>query len=186
MSKAFETLPATLDAVWQRLGRGVADRRAPARHPVLATAGLHGGAAARVVVLRAADRAAARIEVHTDTASGKIAELRADPACALVVWDPRAQLQIRLSATATILTGDAAASRWARIPDGARTNYGGSPAPGAPLSDPDDHAPGATSDRFAVLDLALDAIETLHLGRDRHRRARFLRADGFAGQWIAP
>ncbi|MGI1663512.1 pyridoxamine 5'-phosphate oxidase family protein [Palleronia sp. KMU-117] len=186
MSKTFETLPGTLDAVWQRLARGVADRRAPARHPVLATAGQNGGAAARVVVLRAADRANARIEVHTDTASGKIAEVTADPACALVVWDPRAQVQIRLTATASILSGADAAGRWARIPEGARTNYGGAPAPGTPLADPAEHRPGATFDRFAVLDLRIDAIETLHLGRDRHRRARFERADGFAGRWIAP
>ncbi len=183
---SFETLPGTLDQVWQRMARGVADRRAPARHPVLATAGLGGGAAARVVVLRAADRTGARIEVHTDTASGKIAELRADPRAALVIWEPRAQFQIRLTVTATILTGDDAAAHWARIPDGARSNYGGDPAPGTPLGDPAEHTPGATPDRFAVLDLRIEGIETLHLGRTRHRRARFGRADGFAGHWIAP
>lgn len=182
----FETLPGTLDQVWQRLARGVTDRRAPARHPVLATAGLDGGAEARIVVLRAVDRALGRIEVHTDTASGKIAEIRADPGAALVIWEPRAQFQIRLGATATILTGADAAARWARIPEGARVNYGGDPAPGTPLTDPSDHASGASQDRFAVLDLRIDAIETLHLGRTRHRRARFLRADGFAGHWVAP
>lgn len=182
----FETLPGTLEQVWHRLARGVADRRAPARHPVLATAGIDGGAAARVVVLRTADRAGARIEVHTDTASGKIAELRTDPHAALVIWEPRAQFQIRLTATATILTGAEAAARWARMPDGARVNYGGDPAPGAPLADPANHTPGASKDRFAVLDLRIDGIETLHLGRTRHHRARFLRADGFTGQWVAP
>jgi hypothetical protein len=103
-----------------------------------------------------------------------------------VVWEPRAQLQIRLTAAAAVLTGAHAADRWARIPEGARTNYGGAPAPGTPLADPADHTPGATFDRFAVLDLRIERIETLHLSRDRHRRARFERAEGFAGRWIAP
>lgn len=183
---ALTTLPGTLDQVWQRLARGVADRRAPARHPVLATAGADRGPSARLVVLRAADRGEARLEVHTDTASGKIADLRADPRAALVIWEARAHLQIRIEAVATILTGAEAAGRWARIPDGARQNYGGTPPPGTPLSDPADHVPAPASGRFAVLDLRIEAIETLHLGRTLHRRARFVRADEFAGQWIAP
>ena len=62
------TLDDTLNDVWQRLGRGVADRKAPARHPVLATVGKNGGEA-RMVVLRGADRATGCLEVHTDRKS---------------------------------------------------------------------------------------------------------------------
>lgn len=39
MNEWWTTLPTTLDQVWQRLSRGVADRRAFASHPTLATTG---------------------------------------------------------------------------------------------------------------------------------------------------
>jgi drug/metabolite transporter (DMT)-like permease len=52
--------------VWARLLRGVGDRHAPARHPVLATVAQGGMPQARTVVLRAADAAAGTLDIHTD------------------------------------------------------------------------------------------------------------------------
>lgn len=179
MTDPFATLEGTLDQVWQRLGRGVADRRAPARHPVLATAGAEGGEA-RVVVLRGLDRAAGTLEIHTDTASGKVADLRANPGATLLVWDEKAKLQIRLRVTIAIAEADPAA--WARVPDTARGVYGGTPPPGTPITAPQDHAPAPDPARFAVLTARLREIETLHLGTP-HRRAMF--RDGGA-TWLAP
>lgn len=172
-----------LDVAWQRLGRGAADRRSDARTPVLATTGLDGRPQARVLVLRRVDRTAGEVELHTDTASPKVAELRADPRAALTVWDGKADLQIRLALTVTILAGDAVADRWQRVPPGSRLQYGG-PRPGAPVTDPiarDLPDPA----RFAVLLGRIDEIDLLHLG-DRHLRALYRRADGFTGQWLAP
>lgn len=182
----FMALDATLDEVWRRLGRGVADRRAPARHPVLATAGA-GGPEARVVVLRAAERAGATVEFHTDRRSGKIADLAGDPRAALVVWEARAHLQLRLRVHARVLDGAAAAERWARVPPAARGNYGG-PVPGGPEAAPEEAGGAglAAEEAFAPVLCRIDEIETLHLGRDRHRRAVFARAEGFAGRWVAP
>ena len=159
--------------------RGVADRRAPARHPVLATVGSN-GAEARVVVLRAADREAETLTIHTDSASGKVAELRETPGAALLVWDAEAKLQIRLRATVDILMGDA--ETFARLPDAARANYGGTPAPGTPIPDPGAHDPAPDARRFTLLLAHVREIETLHLGTP-HRRARF--RDGEA-TWLAP
>ena len=87
------------DRAWQKIARGVADRRAPARHPVLATVGREGGGEARIVVLRGADRQAATLVLHTDGASAKVGEVRAEPRATLLVWDPGARLQIRMRAT---------------------------------------------------------------------------------------
>lgn len=173
------TLEDTLNDVWQRLGRGVADRKAAARHPVLATVGETGGEA-RMVVLRGADRATGCLEVHTDAASAKVKELRANPNATLLIWDQKARLQIRLRVTITIKEGDAGA--WSRVPDTARGVYGGTPPPGARIETPSDHAPNPTPERFAVLTCRIVEIETLTLDTP-HRRARF--CDGSA-QWIAP
>ncbi len=185
MSDALHRLDGTLEAVWQRLARGVADRRAAARHPVLATVGRARGAEARVVVLRRADREAGVLDVHTDTASGKIAEIARDPMATLLVWDARAQLQIRLRVTVEVRQDLDAQAEWARVPDASRKNYGGTP-PGTAIDAPEAAEDGAEAARFAVLSCRIDEIETLHLGRDRHYRAIFRRDAGFAGAWLAP
>lgn len=173
-----------LAQAWTLLGRGVADRHAAARHPVLATVSPEGWADARTVVLRGAVAESALLTVHTDSASEKIAALKANPRCTLLVWNPKAHLQIRIRAKAEISCGDDAA--WARMPDGARQVYGGTPPSGTVLDDPADHAPGPDRARFAVIDCQAEEIDLLHLGQDRHRRALYARADGWRGQWIAP
>ncbi|WP_138468718.1 pyridoxamine 5'-phosphate oxidase family protein [Poseidonocella sp. HB161398] len=177
-------LAALFDEAWQMLEDGVRDRAAAARLPVLATAGLNGGAEARMVVLRAADRQAARLEVHTDALSGKAAELAADPRATLVVWDPGAALQLRLRVRATLLPGDP--QRWEAVPGLARAAYGGTPPPGTPLGQPSDWQAAPRIERHLALLLDLEALEVLHLGVALHRRARFEASSGWQGHWIAP
>ena len=169
--------------IWQRLARGVRDRRAASRHPVLATVGRAGGAEARVLVLRGASRANATLKLHTDSASGKVAELRAEPRACLLVWDAAARLQIRLRGRVEVRPGDAA--EWRRVPEGARAAYGGTP-PGAPLAAPEEVDATPDPARFTVLTARLEEIEALHLGQPHHRRARFRADEGWAGRWIAP
>lgn len=183
MSEWFETLPSTHTRVWQTLGRGVKDRKSPARNLVLASAGVDGGAEARVVVLRAARPDQHEIEVHTDRESAKTAELERDPQCTALIWDAKANLQIRLRANARLIHADE--TTWARVPDGARQVYGGTPPPGAPLTDPTEHANAPALERFTRVILHIFEVETLHLGRDTHRRAQFLAPD-WQGTWRAP
>lgn len=171
--------------VWARLVRGVGDRHAPARHPTLATVSSAGGPEARTVVLRAADPGTGTLEIHTDRRSAKVAALQADPRAALHVWDASAHLQTRIEATVTILTGAAVAQIWARVPDPSRQAYGGLPAPGLPVTDPAAHQRRSDPADFAVLRCTVQVIEALHLG-PQHRRARFSRDAGWAGQWRAP
>jgi pyridoxamine 5'-phosphate oxidase len=186
MVEWYTELATTFDEVWRELARGVADRHAAARHPAVATVGRDGGGEVRTVVLRAADRAAGRVAFHTDLAATKVAEIRAAPRLALMVWDAHLRLQIRLRATAEVHTGAAVADVWAELSEAERANYGGAPTPGTPLAAPEDHEAGADPRRFAVVRCALDEIETLHLGPDRHRRARFTAAAGWRGTWQAP
>jgi pyridoxamine 5'-phosphate oxidase len=175
-------LAATLAAAWATLEAGVGDRAAPARHIVLATSGA-AGPEARLLVLRAADRGAGTLTLHTDAATAKAAELAADPRAALLVWDPDARLQIRLRARVALRPGTPA--EWDALPAGSRALYGGTPAPGAPVAAPAAHRPEPDPARFAILTATIDQIETLSLGTP-HARARFARGEGFSGTWIAP
>ena len=185
MSEWFETLAGLHDQVWQRLGRGVADRRAPGRQPTLATVSADGWPEARTVVLRRAERSAALLEVYTDSMSDKIASLSHAPRAALHVWEPKLDFQMRLQADVTLLQGDAVANRWESVPDIARLSYGVTPPPGAPIAAALDYDKTPDQSRFCVLSLTLTHIDVVHLG-DAHRRAAFRADDGWAGQWLVP
>lgn len=185
---------ATLDSlhaqIWTRLTRGVHDRRAPARHPTLATVDASGKPQARSVVLRAADAAAGTLSLYTDRHSAKVSELTANPSAALHIWDSVAHLQIRIEASATVLTAATAdadiAHLWARIPEPSRYAYSSTATPGQPIPEALAYTKTPDASAFALLRLTVSAIDALHLGRDQHRRARFTRADGWAGQWLVP
>lgn len=174
-----------LDHVWLRLGRGVVDRKADARHPVFATAGTH-GPEARIVVLRQADRTASAVSVYTDLRSVKINELRQEPRASLLVWEQKARLQIRLRAHVEIKSGQAVAEQWQRVPAAARKVYGSEPAPGTPIDHPEQLITQANSNAFGILVCHVREIETLYLGPDLHRRARFCVDTAWMGQWLAP
>ena len=178
-------LAAFLDLGWQRLTRGVADRRAAARHPVFATVSPDGAPEARTVVLRGANRAEGTVEIHTDGGSDKVASLRANPRAQLMVWDEKAKLQIRLSTRVTIHQGSEVADRWKNVPAGSRIAYGASPNPGTPIPTAHAYTKLASLDWFTVLSCRIDAIELMQL-IEPHRRAVFQSADGWIGAWRVP
>lgn len=171
--------------VWIRLVRGVRDRRAPTRHPTLATVTPDGKPQARTVVLRAADKATGSLDIHTDLQSAKVSEVRNMPFAALHVWDEAARLQMRLEATVTILTGADAAAIWGNVPEVSRQSYGSLPAPGQPIELALGYTKQPDPASFAILRLTVQTIDAVHLGPD-HRRARFDRDTGWVGTWLAP
>ena len=179
------TLDGLYAQVWARLMRGVADRRAAARHPTLATVSPDGWPEARTVVLRAADPATSTLDLHTDLRSAKVAALRTTPRAALHIWDQSAHLQIRLLADVTILTGGNVAATWAKVPDASRRAYGMTPAPGHSIPTALDYQVTPEKTFFTVLRCTVQAMDILHLGTD-HRRASFDRASGWAGAWLSP
>ncbi|MEM7075636.1 MAG: pyridoxamine 5'-phosphate oxidase family protein [Pseudomonadota bacterium] len=174
-----------LDEAWQRLCCGVADAQSPARYPSLATVSPTGAPQVRTVALRAANRLADTVEVQTDTQSSKMAALHANPLVELHVWEPETRVQTRLSARAEILTGETTRARWEAVPAPSRLSYGTRPAPGTPIGHVYDYEKPPDPSRFAVIVCHLTAIDLVHLG-DRHRRARYLSEDGWAGTWLAP
>ncbi len=161
---------------WALLERGVADRRSPARHPTFATVSPQGRPEARTVVLRAARRADAEIEVHSDTRAAKIAALEQTPHAAIHIWHPGHRLQIRLMTRVHVAGGASVKAKWDRVPDGSRTAYGAEPTPGTRIAEAGAYTHAPKLENFAVLTCAIEEMELLHLG-DPHRRARFLREE---------
>jgi pyridoxamine 5'-phosphate oxidase len=178
-------LDTLYDHAWQRLTRGLHDRQAPARHPTLATVSPEGWPQARTVVLRAADRTARRLEIHTNLHSPKIDDLRSTAMAALHVWDSGSRLQIRLQADVVIAEGTDVLGVWAAVPERSRTAYSRSQVPGQPIASALAYEPQPEAAAFAVLHLDIRVMDLLHLGT-HHRRAQFTRETDWAGQWLAP
>ena len=183
MTDDFRTLEGMLEALWQRLERGLHDTDAPARTLALATSGPD-GAAVRLVVLRGLDRSAATLTFYTHTHSPKIAQLKDDPRAELLLWDPNALFQVRLSAHVSMKPGSA--NEWDGLTRGARLNYATDPLPGTLLHDPDANTPTPDPALLTILTASIGSIDLLHLGALPHARARFSREDDFTGRWIAP
>ncbi len=180
-----DALESLYEQVWVRLQRGVNDRHAPGRHPALATVDAQGAPQIRTVVLRAADQDSATLQVYTDLYATKVNEIQAHPLTAIHIWDSVAHLQIRLQANAAIRTGTEVEANWERVTAHGRKCYGMSPAPGQPINAGLAYHKAVDRDAFAVIDLSVQAMDILHLGR-QHRRARFERKSQWAGQWLAP
>lgn len=178
-------LSAFLAEAWQHLRRGAADAKSPARYPVLATVASDGTPEARTVALRRADATAAILEVHTDIQSPKVTALRNTPRAALHVWLPRARLQIRVTADVEIRTGPDVQDAWDQVPPASRVSYGTEPLPGTPIPSVHAYEKLPVRDRFAVLRCHAMHIDLVHLDTV-HRRAEYLRGNGWAGQWLAP
>ena len=178
-------LAAFLETAWQHLGRGVVDSRSPARYPTFATVSAKGMPEARTVALRRATRTEAFVDVHTDIVTPKVEALKATPHAALHIWLPKAKLQIRMTTSVEIVTGDAVADDWAQIPSNSRVSYGTQPLPGTAIGEMYDYEKPPLRERFAVLRCWIDHIDLVELA-ERHRRAEFHRSDDWKGSWRAP
>ncbi len=186
-----DTLDDVLAAALARLQGGAADPGSPWHDPTLCTVGLDGTPQARTVVLRRFDPAARLLETHTDTRSTKHAELLAHPQAGLHGWDETDKVQLRITGTATLHTGDAVAeAAWAALRPRSRATYRVQPGPGTLRETPDpagEMDEAASRAVFCVVRLAFDRLEWLQLGPQNHRRARF----GWAGaertaSWLVP
>ncbi|MBY0335496.1 MAG: pyridoxamine 5'-phosphate oxidase family protein [Acetobacteraceae bacterium] len=185
-----DDLGEALAEAFRLLARGVADRRSPFHTPALATIGADGAPEARTLVLRGFDPATRTVRLHTDVRAPKWAQLAADPRCALHLYDPGAQVQIRLRCVATRHDADAVAeAAWTASRSFSRLCYAVEPGPAtpvpAPAAAPREEANGRA--HFGALVLRFDALEWLWLAHGGHRRARFAwGADGLEATWLVP
>lgn len=186
--------PIGLDEVradaFRRLAAGVGDHGSAFRNPALGSLDAAGAPTLRTVVLRGFDAGASTLTVHSDLRAAKVAELRADVRAALHVWDPDAQVQVRIAGRATLHAGDARArAEWDGLHAGSRAIYAVAKASGTALADPagTGRVPeDAAFAHFAVIDIAMLSLEWLHLAPAGHRRARLTFGAAATAAWLVP
>lgn len=194
-------LDAIFDQCWDLLAQGVARRKSPAHAPVVATIGRSGVPSQRVLVLRMANRDSRLLRFHTDFRSDKVQDIEAQPSVSVLVYDPEAAVQLRLSGTGAIEgQGDTAEAAWASSTLFARRCYMAESGPGTVIDAPASGLPdwiegkmptneqiAPARPNFAVLLVTLTSIEWLNLANTGHRRARFeFRDDRWTGAWLIP
>jgi pyridoxamine 5'-phosphate oxidase len=192
----YDDLGETLAEAWRLIARGVADRRSPFHHPVVATLGTDGAPQARTVILRGCDVPVRTLRFHTDARSEKAREITADARAALHFYDPGAKIQLRLSGAASLHRDDAVAdAAWEGSRVFSRQCYGIAPGPGTPIAagsdftlpDVTDEATAAGRAQFTAVTVTIDALEWLYLAAAGHRRARFdWRDDSLVAEWLTP
>lgn len=179
---------------------GARDASSPLRKPALATVAATGAPALRTVILRGFDGEARLIELFTDTRSSKVAELEREPQASMLFYDPRRDVQLRLTGRAVPLTGPAAAEAWERAGLPSRRAYLAVAAPGtasmAPTSGLPPEVEGIipSADKleegrvnFALIRFGFDQADVVVLSRSGHRRARIRwPSDTAIMEWLVP
>ena len=174
-----------LTAIWAEIGDFATPRCGYAGLATLATQS-DTGPQMRNLVIRDANRRDGLVHLHTDRQTPKVTEIDANSAASLLIWRPETQLQIRLGGRAEVLGAYAARQIWADVPFASRGNYGVTPAPGSAIETSGAYKRLPDESRLAVLQFHVDHIDAVHLGKPLHIRARYDKARGWQGQWVAP
>jgi hypothetical protein len=176
--------------IWQNvlheLHRGALDPKHPFRFLTLATSGGQ-FPQVRTVVLRELT-SAMEFLVYTDVRTAKVQDLLTTPRVSLLFYHPKKQVQVRVTALATIHVGnDLALEHWKGISERRQSEYTSKLAPGIPIKKPElGWETNADSAHFSVLKFSPLSIEVLHLARDGHLRIQFELASGWQGAWMVP
>ena len=186
---------------WALLEQGASSRHSAAHHPVVATLTADGLPDQRVMILRAADRSSATLRFHTDARSPKVAQVGDGAPTHVLVYEPAAKLQLRLSGTARIETDSPTAdAAWAASTTFARRCYMAEAAPGDGIDGPTSGLPAWIEGKqpseadvapsrahFAILLVTIERIDWLHLANSGHRRAVIeQRGPDWHGGWRIP
>ena len=198
----YDDLAGALERSWRVLEEAIGDPTSPVRTPVLISISTDGLAQGRTVVLRGFNRQQRQLTIYTDARSAKVAQLRAQPACTLVAYQPNPMMQLRLSTNAignhnNEITHEA----WAVMPGPNRCNYLTDPDPGSISEQPTDGRPVINAEsvptnnenkiaysHFSVIVFTINELEWLYLPRRGHRRAQFIwdEANSLQSDWLIP
>lgn len=199
----YNDLDASFAQAWKLVEAGVTDRNSPAHMPTVGTVDAHGAPQLRIMVLREVSRKSRTLRFHTDARSNKVAQLQNGAATSILMYDPAAKAQIRLSGHAHIVSeGDLADSAWSNSTPFARRCYMAEAAPGSTMTQPSSGLPewiegkqpdeeqlADYRDNFAAVMFVTDSIEWLYLANPGHRRARWHWDQAhnlWRGSWLVP
>ena len=186
----YDNLSASCTYGWSMLERGVKDRKCAFHTPSIATISATGSPTIRTVVLRGCATEDKVLRFHTDTRSGKIAELKDNPLAAMHFYDAGAKIQLRLSVRLEMLSGDAFDAAWEATRPMSRECYQVMQSPGSVIENPQHVQFDATASQdgeahFVPVAAHVLQMEWLYLAARGHRRALF-DFENDTQNWLVP
>lgn len=180
-------VPATLAATWRTLTEATS-RRTGSTLAALATVDPAGAPQVRSVILRACDPDRGTVAFATDVRSAKVHELRVEPRVAVTVYDDATGVQLRLAGRATVATDpEERRRRWAGFGAHTRRAYASPTPPGSPLAPTDPSPDDAWFERFAWVEVRVDAVDRLDVSADPQERVLLTRdGDAWTGGPVTP
>jgi hypothetical protein len=199
----YDDLALSFEEAWSVIAAGVTNRNSPSHTPAVGTVDASGVPQLRVMILRDVSRDARILRFHTDSRSIKADQLRQNPATSILIYDPAAKVQIRMSGkTHFTTTGDIADRAWSTSTPFARRCYMAESAPGMRCAKPSSGLPNWIEGKqpeeeqladyrtnFAALLVEVESIEWLYLANAGHRRAHWqwdALQNSWVGSWLIP
>jgi pyridoxamine 5'-phosphate oxidase len=199
----YDNLDLSLAEAFRLLQHGADNRRSPVHTPVVATLDAEERPSQRVMILREIDQQSRRLRFHTDSRSTKIAALTNGSPASVLVYDPAAKIQLRLSGCVWIEQREAAVdAAWESSTLFARRCYMAESGPGelssVPTSglpawiegkQPEEEQIAPARENFALLWFEFDRVEWLYLANLGHRRAHWrwdTATQSWSGNWLIP
>lgn len=175
--------------IWKCLDKGVNDRFSDYHTFSLATAPKN-IVEVRTVVLRGYDRKNQSIIFHTNNLTSKISEIKNNPNVGALFYDKKEKIQIRCNGDAVINNMDEyCKERWNKMSAQSQECYYQNISPGENIEYPEivkNKLENKLSENFTVITININKIDWLYLSSKGHTRVKFLKNNGFTGQWIAP
>tara|TARA_Y100000389_G_scaffold191369_1_gene217437 strand:- start:16090 stop:16704 length:615 start_codon:yes stop_codon:yes gene_type:complete len=175
--------------IWKCLDKGVNDRLSDYHTFALATSPKN-IVEVRTVVLRGYDRKNQSIIFHTNNLTNKISEIQNNPSVGALFYDRKEKVQIRLNGDAVISNMDQyCKERWDKMSSQSQECYYQNISPGKNIESPGivkNKLENKLSENFTVITININKIDWLYLSSAGHTRVKFLKNDGFTGQWVAP
>jgi len=181
----YDTEDKIKDKIWNMLIEAVSNRKSDFRTPVFISSD-NDDPDGRVVVLRRADQNQRSLSFHSDYRSNKVNLLKKNSKGALVFYDKKEKIQLRIKVECSInFKNNISINAWEKTQKISRKCYLASLAPGTNLD-----APGSSidekfetfeysieesemgKDNFCVITCKVITIEWLYLSIKGHRRAK--------------
>ena len=173
-----------IDDALKTIQRGTVDRKSPFKLPALSTS-TDNKVFQRIVVARRFIEHDQSLIIYTDYESQKYHQLKTNPSCSLLFWDPKKRLQVQVAGDAYFL--DDKLNYWDKLNENQKKDYVINPLPGTEISSSDSYSYDSAEPRFEVISIHFKTLDVLELSPDGHRRAKsILNKNGRKDFWLAP
>ena len=173
-----------IDDALKTIQRGTVDRKSPFKLPALSTS-TDNKVFQRIVVARRFIEHDQSLIIYTDYESQKYHQLKTNPSCSLLFWDPKKRLQVQVAGDAYFL--DDKLNYWDKLNENQKKDYVINPLPGTEISSSDSYSYDSAEHRFEVISINFKTLDVLELSPDGHRRAKsILNKNGRKDFWLAP